>query len=70
MSPEDWGTGMPHKFLGGYRLGYDMQFTEEKDLGKDQETWDIIHNIYRNFRQMLLLSNGFYNFVFLIEIFV
>jgi len=46
MSPEDWGASMPHKFLGGYRLGYDMQFTEEKDLDKDKETWDVIHNIY------------------------
>jgi len=46
MSPEDWGKRMPHRYLGGYRLGYDMQFTEEKDIGKDQDTWDIIHNIY------------------------
>merc|ERR1712170_341407 len=46
MSPEDWGASMPYKFLGGYRLGYDMQFTEEKDLDKDKETWDVIHNIY------------------------
>merc|ERR1711879_901852 len=31
---------------GKHTLAYDMQFTEEKDIGKDQETWDIIHNIY------------------------
>jgi len=60
MSPEDWGANMPHKFLGGYRLGYDMQFTEEKDIGKDQDTWDIIHNIYEKTTNVseFALENG------------
>merc|ERR1711972_445744 len=60
MSPEDWGSSMPHKFLGGYRLGYDMQFTEEKDIGKDQETWDIIENIYERTTNVsqFALENG------------
>merc|ERR1719242_2780753 len=60
MSPEDWGCNMPHKFLGGYRLGYDMQFTEEKDIGKDQETWDIIHRVYERTTNVgrFCLENG------------
>ena len=52
MSPEDWGASMPHKYLGGYRLGYDMQFTPEEKVNDDKETWDAIHAIYERSTQV------------------
>lgn len=39
LSPQDWGTSCPHKFLGAYKLQYDMSWTPIEDVQKkDEET--------------------------------
>lgn len=34
LSPEDWGSCCPHKYMGCYKLEYDMSWTPEKDIAK------------------------------------
>merc|ERR1712110_762223 len=50
MSPEDWGRDMPHKFLGSYRLGYDLQFTPVQELTeerlKQERAIDLVYEQY------------------------
>lgn len=46
MSPEDWGKNCPHKYLGAYRLNYDMMFTPFEEIEKMEDTRKLIENIY------------------------
>ncbi|XP_021015156.1 uncharacterized protein C1orf50 homolog isoform X1 [Mus caroli] len=34
ISPEEWGTGCPHDFLGAYKLQHDMSWTPYEDVEK------------------------------------
>lgn len=34
VSPEEWGTGCPHDFLGAYKLQHDMSWTPYEDVEK------------------------------------
>ncbi|XP_035243304.1 uncharacterized protein C1orf50 homolog [Anguilla rostrata] len=34
ISPQEWGPGCPHKFLGAYKLQYDMSWTPLEDVEK------------------------------------
>ncbi|KAG5274693.1 hypothetical protein AALO_G00139130 [Alosa alosa] len=39
ISPQEWGSSCPHKFLGAYKLQYDMSWTPIDDVEKkDAET--------------------------------
>merc|ERR1711931_230987 len=49
MSPKEWGSACPHKYLGGNMLGYDMKFTPLEDLEKHEEEDKMIMSIYDKF---------------------
>lgn len=34
ISPEEWGAGCPHEFLGAYKLQHDMSWTPYQDIEK------------------------------------
>lgn len=34
ISPEEWGTGCPHDFLGAYKLQHDLSWTPYEDIEK------------------------------------
>ena len=34
LSPSEWGTACPHKFLGSYRLEHDMSWTPSAQIEK------------------------------------
>ncbi|XP_031234316.1 uncharacterized protein C1orf50 homolog [Mastomys coucha] len=34
ISPEEWGAGCPHDFLGAYKLQHDMSWTPYEDMEK------------------------------------
>ncbi|XP_059110851.1 uncharacterized protein C1orf50 homolog [Peromyscus eremicus] len=34
ISPEEWGAGCPHDFLGAYKLQHDMSWTPYEDIEK------------------------------------
>ncbi|XP_030632768.1 uncharacterized protein C1orf50 homolog [Chanos chanos] len=34
VSPKEWGSSCPHKFLGAYKLQYDMSWTPFEDVEK------------------------------------
>ncbi|EGW08151.1 Uncharacterized protein C1orf50-like [Cricetulus griseus] len=34
ISPEEWGAGCPHDFLGAYKLQHDLSWTPYEDIEK------------------------------------
>lgn len=46
MSPEDWGTSCPHKFLGAYKLDYNMQFVPQEELKETMAQNSFIEDVY------------------------
>ena len=44
ISPEEWGPGGP-EFVGGYRLEFDMSWTELKDLDRRGNEIQMINKI-------------------------
>ena len=44
ISPEEWGAGGP-EFVGGYRLEFDMSWTELKDLERRGNEIQMINKI-------------------------
>ena len=44
ISPEEWGPGGP-EFVGGYRLEFDMSWTELKDLERRGNEIQMINKI-------------------------
>ena len=44
ISPEEWGPTGP-EFVSGYRLEFDMSWTELKDLDKKQNELQLINKI-------------------------
>ena len=44
ISPEEWGAGGP-EFVGGYRLEFDMSWTELKDLERRGNELQMINKI-------------------------
>ncbi|XP_070561233.1 uncharacterized protein C1orf50 homolog [Ptychodera flava] len=34
LSPQEWGSSLPHEYLGAYKLEYDMSWTPLKDVEK------------------------------------
>jgi len=50
MSPSDWGAACPHKFLGSYRLGYDLQFTPVEELTESRINQEnLMDQVYEQF---------------------
>lgn len=49
MSPEDWGKNMPHKYLGGYKLGYDMSFIPIEEIDNYENDLRQIEHVYEKF---------------------
>merc|ERR1712183_2445 len=49
MSPSDWGSSCPHKFLGAYRLGYDLAFMPLDEVDSHKEQDQAIEKVYNSF---------------------
>lgn len=45
ISPQDWGVSCPHKFLGAYKLQYDMSWTPIADVQKKDEEIAIFEKL-------------------------
>ncbi|EFX90246.1 hypothetical protein DAPPUDRAFT_230120 [Daphnia pulex] len=45
LSPEEWGAGCPHTFLGGYRLEADMSWTPTSKVEKKDNELRLINQI-------------------------
>lgn len=42
---QDWGVSCPHKFLGAYKLQYDMSWTPIEDVQKKDEELAIFEKL-------------------------
>ncbi|XP_066547064.1 uncharacterized protein C1orf50 homolog isoform X2 [Amia ocellicauda] len=45
LSPKDWGDSCPHKFLGAYKLQYDMSWTPSEEVEKRDSEISIIDKL-------------------------
>ncbi|XP_015192290.2 uncharacterized protein C1orf50 homolog [Lepisosteus oculatus] len=45
LSPQDWGPSCPHKFLGGYKLQYDMSWTPAEEMDRRDSEINIIDKL-------------------------
>jgi len=45
LAPEEWGVACPHKFLGTYRLEYDMSWTPEQKMQQRGEEIGVMERI-------------------------
>ena len=46
MSMDDWNGSCPHKYLGAYKLGYDMSFTAIEDVAEKEKITNYIEHVY------------------------
>nr|CAB3226666.1 uncharacterized protein C1orf50 homolog [Phallusia mammillata] len=47
LSPEEWGVGCPHEFLGCYKLEFDLTWTLFEDLPKREEDNAMIEKLIK-----------------------
>ncbi|XP_018614083.1 uncharacterized protein C1orf50 homolog [Scleropages formosus] len=45
LSPKEWGSSCPHKFLGGYKLQYDMSWTPLDEVEKRDSEIHIMEKL-------------------------
>ena len=42
LSPDDWGTTSPHKYIGSYRLEADMSWTSVEDINSHDKEDELL----------------------------
>ena len=47
LSPEDWRGAPPHEFLGSYRLETDYSWTPAEEIGRADDTGEIVGELLR-----------------------
>lgn len=57
LSPKDWGPGCPHKFLGAYKLQFDMSWTPLEDAERRDAEINIMDKLL-NSQTALPASTG------------
>ncbi|KAJ8400227.1 hypothetical protein AAFF_G00399210 [Aldrovandia affinis] len=45
LSPQEWGPSCPHKFIGGYKLQYDMSWTPLDEVEKKDSELGIMDKL-------------------------
>ncbi|KAK2821634.1 hypothetical protein Q7C36_020977 [Tachysurus vachellii] len=45
LSPQEWGSSCPHKFLGAYKLQYDMSWTPLEDVEKQEAEISVMDKL-------------------------
>ncbi|XP_041128944.1 uncharacterized protein C1orf50 homolog [Polyodon spathula] len=45
LSPKDWGSSCPHKFLGAYKLQFDMSWTPSDEVEKRDSEISILDKL-------------------------
>ncbi|XP_060766697.1 uncharacterized protein C1orf50 homolog [Neoarius graeffei] len=60
LSPQEWGPSCPHKFLGAYKLQYDMSWTPLDEVEKREADISVMDKLLN--RQAALLDSAEPNF--------
>jgi hypothetical protein len=45
LSPDDWNGSPPHQYLGSYRLENDMSWTPAENIGKPDDTQEVVKRL-------------------------
>lgn len=45
LSPEEWGTSLPHKYIGSYRLECNMSWTPTEEIEQHEKNFLFINDI-------------------------
>ena len=57
ISPEEWGSSCPNKFLGSYRLEHDRSWTLEEDFSRVDHEMKLLENVLHNRSMYAAIQN-------------